>query len=243
MIKLEQKAITSVEVAEMMEINHFEILRKLEGNSKVVGIIPTMTDNKIVVSDYFIKSTYQDTSGKENKCYLITKLGCDFLANKFTGEKGVLFTARYVKKFRDMEEELKTPKTPIQLLEMELAIVKEVYERVDSVDRDLQQFKMDMPILGIEESRITNSVRKKGVNCLGGKDSTAYQNKSLRGKVYSDIYGQLKREFGVSSYKAIKRSQVEMAIDVINKYKLPYDLRQQVDGENNQISFRKEEIA
>ena len=101
-MKLEQKTITSMEVAEMMEVNHFEILRKLEGNSKIKGIIPTLADNKIVVSDYFQESTYQDASGKENKCYLVTKLGCDFLANKFTGEKGILFSAKYVKRFREM---------------------------------------------------------------------------------------------------------------------------------------------
>ncbi len=62
-----------------------------------------------MVSDYFILSTYQDASGKENKCYLVTKLGCDFLANKFTGEKGILFTAKYVKRFDEMEQAIKNP--------------------------------------------------------------------------------------------------------------------------------------
>lgn len=99
--------IDSREIAEMMGVNHWEILRKLEGTEKVKGIIPTLTDNKIVVSDYFIKSSYKDESGKENKCYLFTKLGCEFIANKFTGEKGILFTAKYVKRFNDMEQQIK----------------------------------------------------------------------------------------------------------------------------------------
>ena len=59
-----------------------------------------------MVSDYFILSSYKDASGKENKCYFVTKLRCGFLANKFTGEKGVLFTAKYVKRFDEMEQEL-----------------------------------------------------------------------------------------------------------------------------------------
>ena len=58
----------------------------------------------MVFSDYFILSSYKDSSGKENKCYNVTKLGCDFLANKFTGEKGIIFTALYVKKFDEMEK-------------------------------------------------------------------------------------------------------------------------------------------
>lgn len=62
-----------------------------------------MTEGQMSVSDYFIPSSYKDSSGKENKCYQATKLGCDFLANKSTGEKGVIFTARYVKRFYVME--------------------------------------------------------------------------------------------------------------------------------------------
>nr|DAW13794.1 MAG TPA: regulatory protein [Caudoviricetes sp.] len=101
--------ITTLEIAEMMELEHWQILRKLEGtknqdgSTKQVGIIQILTNNKIVVSDYFIPSTYKDASGKENKCYKVTKMGCDFLANKFNGEKGIIFTARYVKRFDEMD--------------------------------------------------------------------------------------------------------------------------------------------
>lgn len=107
MNNLTKTTITSMEIAEMMETEHWKILRKLEGQEKngkhVKGYVEVLTDNEVVVSDFFIKSTYRDASGKECKCYEVTKLGCDFLANKFTGEKGVLFTARYVKRFHDME--------------------------------------------------------------------------------------------------------------------------------------------
>lgn len=103
----ELQTITTLEIAEMMETEHWKILRKLGGQEKngkhIRGYVEVLTDNEIVASDYFIESTYKDTSGKENKCYLVTKPGCDFLANKFNEEKGVLFTARYVKRFYEME--------------------------------------------------------------------------------------------------------------------------------------------
>lgn len=108
--KTNVQTISTLEIAEMMETEHYEILKKLEGTTKQdgkvkqVGIIPTLTKGKIPVSDYFIPSSYKDASGKENKCYEVTKLGCDFLANKFTGEKGIIFTALYVKKFNEMEQ-------------------------------------------------------------------------------------------------------------------------------------------
>lgn len=108
MNKISQKYIDSREVAEMMEIEHWRLLRKLDGGSDRKGYIQILTDNQMGASDYFIPSTYRDESGKENKCYKVTRLGCDFLANKFTGEKGIIFTARYVKRFREMEETIQT---------------------------------------------------------------------------------------------------------------------------------------
>lgn len=99
-------AITTLEIAEMMETRHQKIIEKLEGSKdgKTKGIIPILTEHDFVLSDYFIKSSYKDASGKENKCYNVTKMGCEFLANKFTGEKGILFTAKYVKRFNEMEQ-------------------------------------------------------------------------------------------------------------------------------------------
>ena len=110
-MKNNKNTITTLEVAEMMQMRHQKIIEKLEGSKdgKTKGIIPILTQHDFVLSDYFTKSTYKDTTGRENKCYLVTKLGCDFLANKFTGEKGILFTAKYVKRFDEMEQEIKNP--------------------------------------------------------------------------------------------------------------------------------------
>lgn len=129
------------------------------------------------------------------------------------------------------------PKSPLEILQLTFEAMKENNEKIEAVNNDLQEFKKDMPILGIEESRITHAVKKKGVDCLGGKEAPAYGDKSLRGKVYSDIYGQLKREFGVSSYKAIKRNQSDKAVAIIENYEMPYVLFEQVTEVNKQMTI------
>ena len=113
MNNLRKATLTTLEVAEMMEVSHNDVLRKLDGRKDRKGYIQILTESQMAVSDYFIPSTYQDASGKENKCYEVTRMGCDFLANKSTGEKGVLFTARYVKRFHEMEhKKLPCPLNP-----------------------------------------------------------------------------------------------------------------------------------
>ena len=57
------------------------------------------------------------------------------------------------------------------------------------------------------------------------------------GKVYNDIYRELKRQFGVSTYKAIKRSQCDTAVGIITEYQLPYVLVEQVQLQNGQLGL------
>lgn len=110
----------------------------------------------------------------------------------------------------------------------------ELKAEIDSVKKDLEDFKNDMPILGIEETKISNAVRKKGIECLGGKESNAYNDRSVRGRLYSDLHNQLRREFDVSTYKAIKRNQTDTAIKIIQRYVPPLVLSETIETMNAQ---------
>ena len=125
-------------------------------------------------------------------------------------------------------------------LRLQNQAILEVDEKVEAVNQDLQQFKQDMPILGIEEDRITNAVKKKGVQCLGGKNSNAYKDHSLRQRLYRDIYRELYRQFGVSTYKAIKRSQCDIAVSIIGGYEPPLILAEQISDCNAQMNISQE---
>ncbi|MBY6916046.1 Rha family transcriptional regulator [Clostridium botulinum] len=112
----ENLTIDSREVAEMLGKEHWEVLRMLQGyipkgenkSRRIVGIIPTLRNHNVDVSEYFIKDSYKvEGNNKTYDCYLCTKMGCEILGNKLQGEKGILFTAQYVKKFNYMEHSIK----------------------------------------------------------------------------------------------------------------------------------------
>ncbi|PPK77498.1 phage regulator Rha-like protein [Lacrimispora xylanisolvens] len=113
------QTITTLEIAEMMDVPHADLLKKLEGRKDRKGYIQILNEGQMSVVDYFKKSTYIDAKGEERPCYETTRLGCDFLANKSTGEKGIIFTAKYVKRFYELEEAIKPkrPQTYIEALE------------------------------------------------------------------------------------------------------------------------------
>lgn len=63
MNNLRKATLTTLEVAEMLETEHWKLLRKLDGRTGKYGqhergYIEILGDNHLVVSDYFIKSTY-----------------------------------------------------------------------------------------------------------------------------------------------------------------------------------------
>lgn len=125
--KTQPLTFSSLIVAEMAEKDHYQLLKDIrrynayfnEGNFDGVK-----NSDNILSSDFWIPNTYNDSKGETRPCYLITKKGCEFIANKMTGKKGTIFTARYINRFHEMEEQLKTRTTTPPLPDNRLDIAK-----------------------------------------------------------------------------------------------------------------------
>ena len=132
--------------------------------------------------------------------------------------------------FINCEKKLKEVKklSPMELMELQFKALKEQKEKISQVENRVYKLEEDMPLFQIDCKEIQALVRKKGIEALGGYRSIAYNDNSLRGKVYSDIQQQIRREFGVLRYEAIKRSQLEMAKEIIINYKVPLVLENEI---------------
>ena len=138
--------------------------------------------------------------------------------------------------FINCEKKLKEVKklSPMELMELQFKVLKEHEEKIAQVENKVDKLEEDMPLFQIDCKEIQALVRKKGIEALGGYRSIAYNDNSLRGKVYSDIQQQIRREFGVLRYEAIKRSQLEMAKEIIINYKVPLVLENEIKLLNEQ---------
>lgn len=179
---------------------------------------------------------FDDGSKKASKLYLWTEKGAFLHAKSLNTDKAWEVYDRLVDTYFE-----KKPELPSWTIDDKIQILAQgnikLEEKIDKVNDDLQEFKRDMPLLALECQKITKAKNQKVVPLLGGKDSPAYKDNSIRQLVYSDIDLQLRREFGVNTYKAIKRSQCDLAVKIINDYELPMYLRDQIDNSNAQMSF------
>lgn len=230
-MNLEQQTITSVEVAEMVGKPHNDLMKDIR------RYISHFNEGNISHVEFFTENTYLDKKGQERPCYLVTKKGCEFIAHKLTGVKGTEFTAKYINRFHEMEDQIRVPKSPMELLEMEFAALKQVDSKIDAINQDLQEFKETLPLLPADADDVKAEVNKRVIDCLGGKNSNAYHDSSIRGKVYSDIYRELKRQFEVSKYNCIQRNQKSIAIEIVRGYEPPYMLAEEIKGSNAQIDL------
>lgn len=129
----DQFLVDSREVAVMVSRSHSELMKTIRGYVDYLG------EGDFARTDFFIENNYQDIQGKKRPCFLLTKKGCDLVANKMTGEKGIQFTAAYVTKFDQMEKELTLPQKSFQIQSFEMQLIGAKYAaemlRVDETSK------------------------------------------------------------------------------------------------------------
>ena len=102
-----KQVIDSRDVAQMVDRPHSDLMKSIRQYVKYLA------EGEISLGDFFVESTYVDGNNQTRPNYLITKKGCDMVANKLPGKKGVLFTAAYVTAFEEMRQALVAPKRPL----------------------------------------------------------------------------------------------------------------------------------
>ena len=93
-----QQLVDSREVASLIKKDHSKLLRDIRVYCEY------LIESNFGLNEFFIESSYKDTIGRELSCYLLTRKGCELVANKLTGRKGVVFTAKYVEAFEKMHK-------------------------------------------------------------------------------------------------------------------------------------------
>lgn len=123
--------IDSRDIARTTSVRHSDLLEKIN------AYCDFLTNGKFRSLDFFIPSTYKDGKGETRPCYLLTKKGCDMVANKMTGEKGVLFTAAYVTAFEKMRETLAAPKplSPAEMFQLQAQVNLDQERRIAALEK------------------------------------------------------------------------------------------------------------
>lgn len=163
-----QYVVDSREVAEMVGKRHADLLRDIETYTNYLS-----QNAKLRSDEFFIESSYKAGTGKSYKCYLLTKQGCEMVANKLTGEKGVLFTATYVKKFNEMEQQQRIDTSK---LSPELQMFNQLFLSV--AETQLKQQEQDKRLNEMEQQQLEIKQQQENIKEIVALNPTEWRKKT-----------------------------------------------------------------
>lgn len=207
MNNLEQKYIDSREVAEMVGKAHNDLLKDIRRYCEQLG------QGNIPQSDFFTESTYQNSQNKTMPCYLVSKKGCEFIAHKLTGIKGTEFTAKYINRFHEMEEEIQNP---FQNLSTEMKAILMHDKKLVKMDERVTNLENTMTIDYGQQQVLGEVVNHVVIDHLGGKNSEAY--KEIGKKVFAECNRDLKHYFHVNARNNVPKKKFEEAVEYVKTW-------------------------
>lgn len=223
------ETIDSREVAEMVDMEHKNLL------SKIRKYVEILDGSKLSRPQFFVPSTYVNNQNKEQPCYLLTKKGCEMVANKLTGEKGVIFTAKYVNRFAEMEQKIKLPKTDREILFLSVKVQEQTAQRVDVLEEKVTALEETTTINSSQQYTLERIAKTTVISALGGIDSRAYQLMSR--KIFSNIWRDYKKYFKLGSYRDTLKTDYENAKNYLESWSPEVNTSLKIKEYNSQLSM------
>lgn len=206
-----QQTIDSRLVAEALEMQHKNLLQKIRGYEDI------LEGSKFSSRQFFIPSSYLSEQNKELSCYMLTKKGCEMVANKMTGEKGIIFTAMYVDAFNTMEQESRLPTTdPMKALELMFQATKQTSESVNKVESRVTNLEENAFLTPSEYNLVSTRVNERVRHII-----QAYRlrpNRQQRSELYKAINREIKVITGIKARCQLRQKDLDNVLNFINDW-------------------------
>lgn len=213
-MKVLEKTITSLEVAEMVGKQHKEVLRDIR------RIAEQLAERKNALSELFIESTYEDSTGRELPCYLLTKKGCELFSTRMTGAKGTQFALAYIERFNEMEtaikeQSLKIPQSPQEALRLMFQYQENTNEKVEKVEERVTDLEENIVLSAGDYGYVTRRINQRVAEV--GRSFGKLTNKQ-RGELHRDINSGVKKITGVSTRTQLRQKHFQTVLDYITDW-------------------------
>ncbi len=209
------------DIAELIDYDQSSIHKMVllvDEDEKVRNIIPTLGGNQ---EAWFLT---------EDGLYEVLMQSRKAIAKEFKREvKKILKNIRKQGSYINSEHDNLSPEVKA-LISHDIEI-KRLDKKIEDTRKEIED---NLPLFQVDCVLLSNCVKRKGVQILGGKETEAYKDKSIRGKVYSDIYMQIKREFGLVHnnrflpYNALLRKYRDDAMELVENYETPLAISEDI---------------
>lgn len=150
-------------------------------------------------------------------------------------EKGKQARQYFIEVEKAFKEQYRLPQTPEEKLALTMEVTTRLNKRIGKIEEDLEDIKNKQEIDSTQRYKLKKTRNRKAVEVLGGKESDAYQDKSLTRKVFRALERDLKDNFTISRYEDLRRDEFDSAIKFIENWYPPYPLKREISLKNSQM--------
>lgn len=226
----QQAVTTSLVLAEVFEKKH----------QHVMEAIRKLTVENSTVKKMFVEDSYLNSRNQQQPMYYMNRDGFTLLAMGFTGSKAMEFKLKYIEAFNQMEKKIKEEtqfRLPTNLNEMSTMFYSVMKDQDKKIEEQGEKVNFLMNLSGLTSPRnkeLTKARNKKIIQVCGGSESNSYQDKSLRSKLYNELFKSYRHRFDVNQYVDTPMKRFDEAKDYINNWYPPFELKDEIEKANAQ---------
>lgn len=152
-------------------------------------------------------------------------------------EKGKQARQYFIEVEKAFKEQYRLPQTPEEKLALTMEVTTRINKRLGKVEEKIIEIENKQEINSDQRYKLWVTRNRKAVEVLGGKESDAYQDKSLTRKVFRALKRDLKDNFTISRYEDLRRDEFDSAIKFIENWYPPYPLKREISLKNSQMKI------
>lgn len=152
-------------------------------------------------------------------------------------EKGKQARQYFIEVEKAFKEQYRLPQTPEEKLALTMEVTTRINKRLGKVEEKIIEIENKQEINSDQRYKLWVTRNRKAVEVLGGKESDAYQDKSLTRKVFRALERDLKDNFTISRYEDLRRDEFDSAIKFIENWYPPYPLKREISLKNSQMKI------
>lgn len=188
----------------------------------------------------FVEESYLNSRNQQQPMFYMNRDGFTLLAMGFTGSKAMEFKLKYIDAFNKMEKQIKEEtqfRLPTNLNEMSTMFYSVMKDQDKKIEEQSEKVNFLMNLSGLTSPRnkeLTKARNKKIIQVCGGSESNSYQDKSLRSKLYNELFKSYRHRFDVNQYVDTPMKKFDEAKDYINNWYPPFELKDEIEKANAQ---------
>lgn len=225
-----QVVTTSLKVAEIFEKEHKNVMQSIKN----------LTAENSAVKKMFVEDSYLNSRNQQQPMYYMNRDGFTLLAMGFTGSKAMGFKLKYIEAFNQMEKKIKEEtqfRLPTNLAEMSTMFYSVMKDQDKKIEKQNEKVNFLMNLSGLTSPRnkeLTKARNKKIIQVCGGSESNSYKDKSLRSKLYNELFKSYRHRFDVNQYVDTPMKRFDEAKEYINNWYPPFELKDEIEKTNAQ---------